>query len=67
MKLRRLLFAAALLTPVTAFAHPGDHSVMTAAQVVHHLVTSPDHLAQIAMAATIMGGLFVRARRRSAR
>jgi hypothetical protein len=65
--LPRLLFAAVLLAPAAALAHPGDHTAMSAAQVAHHIVTSPDHLAELVMAVLMVVGLGIRARRRATR
>jgi ABC-type enterobactin transport system permease subunit len=67
MRLRTLVFALATLAPATAFAHPGDHMAMSAAQVAHHIVTSPDHLAELIMAGLMLVGLGIRQRRRAAR
>ena len=63
----RILFAAVVLTPAAAFAHPGDHTSMTVGQIAHHVVTSPDHLAELVMAGLVATGLGIRARRRAAR
>ena len=63
---RRLFpFAIALLTPTLALAHPGDHSTMTFAQGMRHLLTEPDHLAMMAALAVVaVGGWgLLRARR----
>ena len=53
------------LIPTTALAHPGDHLGMGVAQVVHHIVTSPDHLAEVVMAGLMVVGLLIRQRRRA--
>ena len=65
--LSRVLFAAVLLAPAAAFAHPGDHTTMGFGQIAHHIVTSPDHLAELVMAGLMVVGLAIRARRRAAR
>ncbi len=65
--LSRTLFAAALLAPAAAFAHPGDHTAMTVGQVARHIITSPDHLAELVMAGLMVLGLGIRARRRARR
>jgi len=54
------------LIPAAAFAHPGDHTAMTVAQVAHHIATSPDHLLEIAFAVLMIAGEAYR-RRRAAR
>ena len=56
---------AAWLTPALAFAHEGDHAAMTAAQVAHHIATSPDHLAELVIAGLFVVGGGVRLRRRA--
>ena len=61
--LTRALSAAVLLAPTVALAHPGDHETMTVAQVAHHIATSPDHLAELAMLGLFMIGAAVRVRR----
>ena len=65
--LSRTIFAAVLLAPAAALAHPGDHTTMTIGQIAHHIVTSPDHLAELIMAGLMVVGLGIRARRRAAR
>jgi hypothetical protein len=58
---------AAALFASPALAHEGDHTAMTAAQVAHHIVTSPDHLAELVIASLFVLGGAIRLRRRSAR
>jgi len=65
--LARAIFAAILLAPAAAFAHPGDHTTMSVAAVAHHIVTSPDHLAEVVMGALMVVGLVIRRRRRAGR
>ena len=65
--LSSLMFAAVMLAPAAAFAHPGDHTTMTVGQIAHHIVTSPDHLAELVMAGLMVVGLGLRARRRAGR
>ena len=57
---------AMFLAPTAAFAHPGDHTAMTVAQVAHHIVTSPDHLLEVVFAILMIAGEVYR-RRRAAR
>jgi hypothetical protein len=59
-----LLFVFA---PAIAFAHPGDHAAMTAAEVAHHIATSPDHMLEIGFLVMMGVGQLVRIRRRAAR
>jgi hypothetical protein len=61
------LALAASLSPTLAFAHEGDHAAMGLAQVARHIATSPDHLAELAVAALFAVGGVIRARRRAAR
>ncbi|HET6972176.1 MAG TPA: hypothetical protein VFH92_13700 [Phenylobacterium sp.] len=56
-----------MFTPTLALAHEGDHAAMTAAQVAHHIATSPDHLAELAIAGLFVVGGAVRLRRRGVR
>ena len=62
----RTLFAAVLLAPAVAFAHPGDHTTLTVAQVAHHIVTSPDHLLEVVFAILMILGEGWRIHRRRA-
>jgi hypothetical protein len=63
----RALVAAVLLAPTVALAHPGDHEGMTAAQVAHHILTSPDHLLEVGFLVLMVFGEGLRFRRRNAR
>jgi len=49
-----LILAAAL--PAAAFAHPGDHSAMSAEAGLRHLLSAPDHLFEIALLTTLIAG-----------
>jgi hydrogenase/urease accessory protein HupE len=62
----RVLFAAVLLAPTAALAHPGDHTAMTVAQVAHHIATSPDHMLEVVFAILMGVGEGWRIRRRRA-
>ena len=62
----RVLFAAVLLAPTAALAHPGDHTAMTVAQVAHHIATSPDHMLEVVFAILMGVGEWWRIRRRRA-
>jgi hydrogenase/urease accessory protein HupE len=57
----------ALLSPTLAFAHPGDHMAMSAGQIAHHVLTSPDHLLELIMLGLMAAGGWIRLRRRAAR
>ena len=52
--MRTLLAATLALTAVPAFAHPGDHTQMAAADAARHALGSPDHLVVIGMLAAIV-------------
>ena len=65
--LSRAIFGLVSLAPAIASAHPGDHATMSVAGVAHHIVTSPDHLAEVVMGALMVVGLVIRQRRRAAR
>ena len=43
------------LLPTAAFAHPGDHSAIKATEGLGHLLSEPDHLTMIALAALLVG------------
>ena len=53
--------------PTLAFAHPGDHLGMSAAQVVQHISASPDHLIEVGFLVLMVFGEGLRIRRRRAR
>jgi hydrogenase/urease accessory protein HupE len=59
--------AAIALAPTAAFAHPGDHTSMNLGAVARHIVTSPDHLAALAVASLVTVALAICERRRAAR
>ncbi|WP_372784491.1 hypothetical protein [Phenylobacterium sp.] len=65
--LSRALFAAAVLAPGAALAHPGDHAGMSVAQIAHHIVTSPDHLLEVGFLVLMVFGEGLRIRRRLTR
>lgn len=52
--MKRIIALAALL-PSTALAHPGDHSAINATEGLGHLLSEPDHLTMIALAALLVG------------
>jgi hypothetical protein len=59
--------AAAIATVATsgsAMAHPGEHAFTVAGSLVH-LLTEPDHLAMIAVGASVLGVAYVLRKRRS--
>ena len=60
----RLVFAAAAAAPAAALAHPGDHIAMSAGQVLHHVLTSPDHLAELGLFGVLIAAVVIRWRRR---
>ena len=67
MRSIQIFIVLGLLAPTVAFAHPGDHTTMSMGQIAHHIATSPDHLAEVAMAGLMAIGLLIRHRRRAAR
>ena len=52
--MKALLTAVLTLSPALAFAHPGHHEQMTAAQAEQHLFSQPDHLALLAAGVLVM-------------
>ncbi|MEM8877180.1 MAG: hypothetical protein AAGD23_04840 [Pseudomonadota bacterium] len=46
-----------LAVPTSAFAHAGDHSHITLASLVEHVLSSPFHVAGLALAGVLIAGL----------
>jgi hydrogenase/urease accessory protein HupE len=65
--MKKFLMMAATLafTTTAALAHPGEHA-LTVLKSLAHVLTEPDHLAMIAVAIVVVGGLLYKHARRAA-
>jgi hydrogenase/urease accessory protein HupE len=54
MKNIRFVFLIALLSPISAFAHPGDHQKHNFMTIVGHFFSQPDHLFMLAWVVALL-------------